>query len=73
MSDYWFPRKRFGYGWGLPQRWQGWVTLAAYLSSLGGLAAFRSPSAHPLVFFGLSAAFTAGFLCILVRKGEPLG
>lgn len=24
---YWFPAKRFGWGWGLPSAWQGWVVL----------------------------------------------
>ena len=22
---YWFPAKRYGWGWGPPQTWQGWV------------------------------------------------
>jgi len=21
--DYWFPAKRYGWGWGIPNRWQG--------------------------------------------------
>ncbi len=31
MSDrpaFWFPVKRYGWGWGLPVRWQGWVVFA---------------------------------------------
>ena len=35
MNDqprFWFPVKRYGWGWGLPVRWQGWVVLAAYLA-----------------------------------------
>lgn len=27
----WFGRKLFGWGWGLPQRWEGWATLIIYL------------------------------------------
>lgn len=35
-KDIWFPAKKFGYGWGLPLKWQGWV---AFLGLLGlGLA-----------------------------------
>jgi len=26
----WFPAKRYGWGWGLPCAWQGWLVLAAY-------------------------------------------
>jgi hypothetical protein len=29
MSRYWFPAKRYGWGWGLPVTWQGWAVLAA--------------------------------------------
>ena len=27
---YWFPAKRYGYGWGLPGTWQGWLVFGAY-------------------------------------------
>ncbi len=30
----WFPAKRYGYGWGIPRRWQGWLVLCIYLFSL---------------------------------------
>ncbi|HEY7296592.1 MAG TPA: hypothetical protein VH684_01540 [Xanthobacteraceae bacterium] len=29
---YWFPAKRYGWGWGLPCRWQGWAVLLAFLA-----------------------------------------
>jgi hypothetical protein len=22
---YWFPAKRYGWGWGIPSSWQGWL------------------------------------------------
>ena len=28
---YWFPSKRYGWGWGLPICWQGWVVFGVYL------------------------------------------
>lgn len=28
---YWFPAKRYGWGWGLPITWQGWLVFAAWL------------------------------------------
>ena len=34
MSDkpkYWFPAKCYGWGWGPPSTWQGWIVLAGYL------------------------------------------
>lgn len=30
----WFAAKRYGYGWGLPLRWQGWVVFAGFLVGL---------------------------------------
>ncbi len=29
-EKYWFPAKRFGWGWGFPTCWQGWAVFAAY-------------------------------------------
>lgn len=34
MSGPWFAPKRFGYGTGLPIRWQGWATIAVYFAML---------------------------------------
>jgi hypothetical protein len=30
-QKYWFKTKKYGYGWGLPQTWQGWLVMAIYL------------------------------------------
>jgi len=30
-NDIWFPAKKFGYGWGMPKKWQGWVSLLGCL------------------------------------------
>ena len=29
-KQYWFPAKRYGWGWGPPQSWQGWLVLAGF-------------------------------------------
>ncbi len=26
-KKYWFPAKRYGWGWGIPNVWQGWLVL----------------------------------------------
>jgi hypothetical protein len=31
---YWFPAKRYGWGWGVPSSWQGWLVLAAFVGLL---------------------------------------
>ena len=30
-SNYWFKRRRYGYGW-TPVTWQGWLTVVAFLA-----------------------------------------
>ena len=31
MNKPWFGRKLLGWGWGLPQTWQGWMLLLLYI------------------------------------------
>jgi len=35
-NDYWFYVKSFGWGWGLPAKWQGWAVFAIYAVLLFG-------------------------------------
>lgn len=68
--QFWFGLKRYGYGWGLPVRWQGWVVLAVYIALLlGGVHVFEervSPRVL-LVYFGVLTAILIG---VVVAKGE---
>lgn len=34
MKKPWFNQKKYGWGWGLPATWQGWVVLLLYLGYL---------------------------------------
>ena len=68
-QTYWFPAKRYGWGWGLPAKWQGWAVLIAWALILsGGIAGIGR---HPLE----RALFTGIMLVILLSicylKGEP--
>ena len=72
---FWFPVKRYGWGWGFPVRWEGWVVLIGYVALvIGGLTylrARRAPVSTVLVYF---AALTVILLAIMLVKGErPLG
>ena len=70
-KHYWFPAKRYGWGWGLPMAWQGWAVLLVYFFAVVLSAIFIPPKIHP-VFFALEmAALTAGLILIALRKGEP--
>jgi hypothetical protein len=68
-KKYWFPAKRYGWGWGLPCAWQGWVVFAVSLAlGIGGavLLGRRHGIGIPYMVI-LGAAVIA--ICWL--KGEP--
>jgi len=64
----WFAAKRYGYGWGLPARWQGWLVLSVYLFALlfAGLEFGRSPRQFAAYVIILSVLLVA----ICAWKGE---
>jgi Domain of unknown function (DUF1648) len=70
----WFPAKRFGWGWGMPICWQGWVAMLVWLAALGGgtLAIFRIEwPTSPIVIFYLFVALMVVVLCVMCwLKGE---
>lgn len=69
-TRYWFPAKRFGWGWGPPTTWQGWLVLAA-----GGAAqiviAVRWMPGEPVRFGLATAALVVALIAICYAKGEP--
>lgn len=69
-TKFWFPAKSFGWGWGLPVRWQGWVVLLSYIGLFVGAAKFfrdRNDVEGLLWFFGI---LTVAFVIIVAVKGE---
>lgn len=66
----WFAPKRFGYGAGLPLRWQGWALLASYLCVLAGVVALdRSGSdMGRAAGFALFIAATAVLVTVSARR-----
>ena len=70
-KTYWFPAKRYGWGWGLPTVWQGWAVLAAFaILVLAGITVLR-PSYGEAVFLVCSAFLCAVLIAICWAKGEP--
>jgi hypothetical protein len=71
-SEYWFRAKKYGWGWGLPLKWQGWVVLIAFFVLLvAGNVWLLSPTKSPLLFMGYMAVLTAALIGICYAKGEP--
>ena len=65
----WFSAKRYGYGWGLPARWQGWLVLSIYLFSLL-LAGLQFARARPLQFEAYVIILSVLLVAICAWKGE---
>lgn len=69
--SYWFPAKRYGWGWGFPTRWQGWAVIAAYVVLIGaGLVVIR-PSIRPASFLAYLILLTIVLIAVCWLKGEP--
>ena len=64
---FWFPAKSYGWGWGLPSRWQGWLVLVVYLAAVAGIL-YLVPETRFRVPYLVIA--TIWLLVIVVFKGE---
>jgi hypothetical protein len=68
---FWFPAKRYGWGWGIPTMWQGWVVLAAFvLLVVVGAFAFP-PAAATFEFVAYVLVLNVLLVCVCWLTGEP--
>ena len=68
----WFRAKRFGYGAGLPFKWQGWVVLGLYVLAMTGigLLADNDKAIPTIVTVALMLVVTGIFLVIVRKRTE---
>jgi hypothetical protein len=71
MSRYWFPAKRYGWGWGLPVVWQGWAVLVVFMILMISGAFLCPPNVSLVHFFAYVIVLSALFAGICWLKGEP--
>jgi hypothetical protein len=71
QKNYWFRAKKFGWGWGLPIRWQGWLVLAASVALIALIRWIFPPAIHPAGFFGGVAVVMATLIAVFWLTGEP--
>jgi uncharacterized membrane protein len=65
----WFRAKRFGYGAGLPFKWQGWAVLGVYTLTLIGLIAISNQDGvAPKIFALVLIPIATVILLVIVRK-----
>ena len=70
-KNYWFRAQRYGWGWGLPLTWQGWIIVIAYtVMIIAGIFIFPLNEKKALFICWL-VGFTILLLVICWIKGEP--
>jgi len=71
VSDqFWFPAKQYGWGWGLPVRWQGWLVFAAYGALLYGAIYYFKAQNNAVALLISVLGLTALLIVIVAVKGE---
>jgi hypothetical protein len=67
-EESWFPAKRYGWGWGVPRRWQGVVVFLAFFAVLilAAIVAGRRTGWYVVTVLSASAAL----LAVCWWKGE---
>jgi hypothetical protein len=69
--NYWFPAKRFGWGWGRPRTWQGWVVTTAYVAAMVAIGLRAPPQRGIGLFMLLVTLATAALILVCWLTGEP--
>jgi len=68
---YWFPAKQYGWGWGPPVAWQGWLVLLAFSALMvAGIFVFP-PQRGPLIFMLYTLVLCIALVAVCYLKGEP--
>jgi len=70
-TPYWFRAKRYGWGWGLPASWQGWLVAACYVALLGLGFVLFPPASQTAAFILYVVGLTVLLIAICWLKGEP--
>jgi hypothetical protein len=66
----WFPAKSYGWGWGTPTAWQGWVVLGMFVVLLVAASIFFPPGSAPWAFGASVFVLCVTVFGICYVKGE---
>lgn len=66
----WFPAKNYGWGWGLPCAWQGWVVLVVFVVLLCVTSALLLPGGNFGLYITSAAVLCISVVVICLIKGE---
>ena len=70
--DIWFPAKTYGWGWGSPCAWQGWVVVLVYIGIVVGATIIMKPArgGNMKLYLIIVIASSLLFLLVCWWKGE---
>ena len=69
--QFWFPAKRYGWGWGIPISWQGWAVLAAFVALVIAGVLLLPPDKAPRPFIVYTAVLCVVLVAVGWLKGQP--
>jgi hypothetical protein len=70
-NNYWFPAKKYGYGWGMPCHIYGWIVFVIFIAWFSLSLIYLNPRSHPMGC-GISLIGSILFLySFLKANGEP--
>jgi len=72
-KQYWFRRKRYGYGW-TPNTWEGWLATAMFIVLITAFSVTLQGSTLSEFIFTLLflLVVTMMFIMVIYEKGEDL-
>ncbi len=65
----WFPAKRYGWGWGAPVAWQGWVVLGVWITAVM-IGALALAGRHWVGYGAFMVTMAAVLIGICCARGE---
>jgi len=68
---YWFPAKTYGWGWGVPCTWEGWLVLAVFIGLIIGVVRICPPERSRAGFLAGVLGLAAALILVCWWTGEP--
>ncbi len=69
--SWWFPAKRYGWGWGPPRRWEGWAVLGIWFAVVLAAAPRIAVRQGPVAVVAFVTLMSLVLVVICWLTGEP--
>lgn len=69
-NDIWFPAKKYGFGWGPPTCWQGWVVVGIFIGLITAGAFVIPMQDNQGAFIAYAVALSIAMIFVCWLKGE---